>query len=66
MYQVSACNRLYISLQHVVIVGTDIRLEPYDPDAEDEIKKTLEMFQSLPKISMSFSPIFADVEGSSA
>ncbi|KAK2191214.1 hypothetical protein NP493_55g02008 [Ridgeia piscesae] len=52
--------------EHVVIVGTDIRLEPYDPDAEDEIKKTLEMFQSLPKISMSSSPIFADVEGSSA
>ena len=48
---------MYISLQHVVIVGTDFRFEPYDPDAEDEIKKTLEMFPS-------FSPIFADVEGS--
>ncbi|KAI0230365.1 hypothetical protein LSAT2_019273 [Lamellibrachia satsuma] len=52
--------------EHVVIVGTDISLEPYDPDAEDEIEKTKEMFESLPKLSMSTFSIKDDVQGSGA
>ena len=58
------CIRLFRLLQHIVIVGTDVLLEPYGQDDENELQQTLEMFQTLPKLSLSTNWAKEDIEAS--